>query len=253
MKPLIIGNWKMNLSLQEAVSLARSVRQRLVLNRSGNKAEVVLCPSFEALVSVKKVLGRGQIELGGQDVFWQAYGPFTGEVTAQNLADLGCRYVIVGHSERRQHLAETNEMINRKVKAVLEAGMIPILCVGETIEERREQQQDLTVMTQIIEGLAGIQLTADQSLVIAYEPVWVIGSGQAINPPEAGRMSWVARQALIDIFPLTTVQQQTRIIYGGSVDDVNIKSFHDLELISGFLVGGSSLDSHKFIDLIKAL
>ena len=131
----------MNLTVEAATALARSLRQRLALSGMGRKVEVALCPSFEALVSVKKALGRSRLSLGAQDVFWQAYGPFTGEVAAHNLRAIGCRYVIVGHSERRQHLGETNDMINRKVKAALEAGLIPVLCVGETIEERREQQQ----------------------------------------------------------------------------------------------------------------
>lgn len=253
MKPLIVGNWKMNVNYSESQSLARTIKHGLTLHRLGQQADLALCPSFESIAAVKKTLGRSKVAVGAQDVFWQSYGPFTGEVAAPTLQELGCKYVIVGHSERRKYLGETNEMVNHKIKSVLEADMTPILCIGETIEERREHRQDLAIMTQMIEGLAGIHLTSDQMIVVAYEPVWVIGTGQAIDPQEADRMSRVIRQALIDLFPLDIVQHQTRLLYGGSVDADNIRSFHDLELISGFLVGGASLESGKFISLIKAL
>lgn len=250
-KPLIIANWKMNLLPDEAAELALNLKKN-VTGPAAKNLEIILCPSFESLYQVSQSLEGGALSLGAQDVFWQQHGAFTGEVSIRSLQQLGCRYVIVGHSERRKYLNEDNETINRKVHAVLDAGLIPIVCVGEAIEERREHHQDLTVMTQVMEGLNGLSLAADGQIIIAYEPVWVIGTGQAIEPPEAERMSKVIRQALIDVLPLDQVKNQCRIIYGGSVNEENIHEFLDFKLIDGVLVGNASLKLEEFNSLIKA-
>ncbi len=250
-KPLIIANWKMNLLPDEAATLAANLKKK-ISSAVTKDLEIILCPSFESLYQVKENIHGGAIMLGAQDVSWQQHGAFTGEVAAHSLKQLGCQFVIVGHSERRKYLNEDNEMINRKVHAVLDAGLTPILCVGEAIEERREHHQDLTVMTQVMKGLNGLSLEVDDQIIIAYEPVWVIGTGQAIEPSEAERMSKVIRQALIDVLPLDQVKNQCRIIYGGSVNEENIKEFLDFKLIDGVLVGNASLKLDEFNSLIKA-
>ncbi len=247
----IIANWKMNLPLGESIELAKNICKKVKKVKLSKELEIILCPSFEALAEVNKVLGRSGIALGAQDVFWQEHGAFTGEVSPVMLAEVGCKYVIVGHSERRKYLGETNEMINRKISAALAGNLVPILCVGETIEERTERRQNHCVMTQVLEGLNGIELTEGQKIIIAYEPVWVIGTGQAIDGQEASKMASVIRQTLIDMFPLEVVKAQTTIIYGGSVDAQNIKPFMDVELIQGALVGGASLKAEKFVDLLE--
>ena len=243
----------MNLLPEVSRNLAHDLVRQIKRFKLSRKTEIVLCPSFESLASVQEELRKSGIALGAQDAFWQSEGAFTGEISAVMLKDVGCKYIIVGHSERRKYLLESNEMINRKVHAVLESGLTPILCVGETIEERREHQQDLTVMTQIMEGLGGINLQPEQEMIIAYEPVWVIGTGQAIDAYEADRMSQVIRQALIDLMPLPVVENQTRIIYGGSTDADNIQSFLNCKLIQGVLVGSASLSTNKFIPLLKSV
>ncbi len=248
----LVANWKMNLSPVESLALSKKIKAG-VRFRSSQIPNIVVCPSFESIAEVGQIIGNSKLALGAQDVFWQERGSFTGEVSAASLVDLGCRYVIVGHSERRKYLAETNDMINRKIIMALNAGLIPIVCVGETIEQRREHTQDLTVMTQVQEALAGIALDQEKKVLIAYEPVWVIGSGQAIDATEADRMSRVIRQALIDLFPLDTVNNQCHILYGGSVDSENIAEFMASQFLQGSLVGGASLTAENFLSLIKAI
>lgn len=248
----IIANWKMNLPVSESVALAKQIRKKIKKSRLPKELEIVLCPSFESLVPVNEVIDSSRLALGAQDIFWQERGAFTGEVSPVMLTEAGCQYVIIGHSERRKHLGETNEMINRKISAALAGDLIPILCVGESMTERSEQRHNLCVMTQVLEGLSGIKLKDGQQIIIAYEPVWVIGTGQAIDSQEASRMASVIRQTLIDLWPLDVVKKQTVIIYGGSVDAQNIKQFMDVELIQGALVGGASLEAEKFVDLLEA-
>jgi len=169
------------------------------------------------------------------------------------LHEIGCRYVIVGHSERRQYLGETDEMVHRKVAAALSAGLVPIICVGETFEQRQTGHQDYALIQQTSRALEGIALTEDQQLIVAYEPVWVIGTGQAINPDQAQTAHQVIRQTLIDLFPLTLVTENIRIIYGGSVDSGNVADFVRLEHTAGVLVGNASLDAGAFAALIRSV
>jgi len=212
----------------------------------------VLCPSFTALEKVAQRLKGTGVFLGAQDCFWEQEGAFTGEVSPTFLKELGCRFVIIGHSERRTHLGETDEMVHQKVKAVLAEGLVPVICVGETFEERQEGNKDFVVMSQVDKAVAGVDLQKDDQLIVAYEPVWVIGSGQAVEPAEARHTHQVIRQVLIDHFDAAAVQERARVIYGGSVDASNIKSFFAEENIDGALVGGASLDPHSFAELIQA-
>ena len=241
----------MHLGYEASIALAVALRKDVSRARLDRSLELAVCPSATALAAVGRELARTNIRLGAQDVFWADKGAYTGSVAVSQLSELGCTLVIVGHSERRRYLRETDDDVNRKVRAVLLAHLIPIICVGETLEPRRQQTADLTVMTQVIAALHGIPLEQKQRVIIAYEPVWVIGTGHGIVPREADHMSQVVRQALIDLYPLEVVERQFRIIYGGSVDHTNIRDFLTLPLLSGALVGGASVQLPKILPLLE--
>lgn len=250
----------MNLGIQESRDLAKKVKEGLIQMRAVNLAEFVICPTFPALLAVKETLGNCPIKLGAQDVFWQDNGAFTGEVSVATLKELGVKYIIVGHSERRDYLKENNEMINWKVKKVLANNLIPIICVGETFEERREGMKDTIITNQVASALSEIEIKPDQTIIIAYEPVWVIGSGQAVLPEEAEHTHLVIRQALFDVAYESRwlegenlVRSNFKLIYGGSVNQENIKEFFERKAMDGVLVGNASLQAEKVFNLIKAI
>ncbi len=247
--PLIIANWKMKLGGAESVALAKKIAKAA---KKFSKVELVLCPAFTELAAVGEALKGSGVTLGAQDCFWEESGAFTGEVSAKTLHEYGVRYVIVGHSERRQHLAETDEMVHRKVRLLLSLGLVPVVCVGETFEERQEGQKEVVVIRQVQRAANGIWLNKTDRMVIAYEPIWVIGSGQAVAPEEAEHTNQVIRQTLYDTLPNAAVDEQVRIIYGGSVDSLNVGAFLAESTVSGVLVGGASLDSSVFSALIAA-
>lgn len=236
----------MKLGINESQDLA----QQLVRLKPNN-VEVVICPSFVSLSGVARVLKNSNLSLGAQNVFWEAEGAYTGEVCANDLREVGCQFVIVGHSERRQHLGETDDVVHQKVKAALAVKLVPIVCVGETFEQRHDGATDYVLIKQVNAALDGINFGVDQQLIIAYEPVWVIGTGQAINPHDAGAAHQVIRQTLIDLFPLELIKNNCRIIYGGSVDSSNVSSFSRLNDTSGVLVGGASLKVDEFIEIVN--
>lgn len=247
MKYLIVANWKMNLGIKESAALAEEIRDNLP---DKNEAEVVLCPSFVALTVVADVIRGTEIALGAQDVFWEDRGAYTGEVSSRTLKEIGCKYVIVGHSERRGYLKESDEVVHKKVKQVINEGLTPIICIGESFNERQEGQKDYIVMTQVTRALSGIDIVGDHKVAIAYEPVWVIGSGQAVEPEEAENTHRVIRQTLIDIYPTATVNNNFKIIYGGSVDSYNVVDFLKQDTVQGVLVGSASLKAKEFINII---
>jgi len=249
--PIILANWKMNLGVADSVKLARQIVR--LAGKALTQCELVLCPSFPALAAVSKEVSDKRVHLGAQDVFWKPSGPYTGEVSPTVLRELGVEYVIVGHSERRQYLNETDLMVHQKLIAVLAAQLIPVLCVGETFSERQAGRKDLVVARQVSAAVQGLQLSPKSQLVVTYEPVWVIGSGQAVEPEEAAHTARVIEQALIDELPVEVVKKQVRIIYGGSVDLTNIDSFVNTEPLRGVLVGGASLEAEKFVPLLKQL
>jgi len=243
-KPLIIANWKMKLSVKQSVVLAKELKNRLK-----TKAEIVLCPTFTSLALVSKEIDKSQIKLGGQDCFWELTGAFTGEVSPLELEELGCQYVIIGHSERRQNLSETDQQIHQKLKAVIQTKMTPIICVGETFDQRQQGISDHVIIQQLHSALDGIILGQNQQLIVAYEPVWVIGTGQAINSQDAEAMHQVIYQTLLDILAEQEIDGRVRIIYGGSVDAGNISEFVGLKNTSGVLVGSASIKAEEFIGL----
>lgn len=215
--------------------------------------DLVVCPSISSFLLNAEVLKEARLTLGVQDVFWKDKGSFTGCESPKFLHEAGCRYAIIGHSERRQHLVETDEMIHNKINGALSNNIIPILCVGETLHERQQHKTDHVIMNQVIKALRGIDLIPSEQIVIAYEPVWVIGTGQAIEPADAEHVFRIINQVVIDLFPLTIARNNVRIIYGGSVVGDNAGEFAKLEHFSGFLVGSASLNAEEFKNIIKAV
>lgn len=252
-KPLVLANWKMNLSVAQSVKLSKSLVSSFTKKKLADRLTLGLAPTFPALAAVAETLKRKPVMLGAQDIFWKPAGPFTGEVSSVVLKELGASFVIIGHSERRQYMKETDEMVHQKVQAALTEGLMPVVCVGETFAQRQSGQKDLVVSRQVQEGLRGVELASEQQLIIAYEPVWVIGSGQAVEPAEAQDTAKVIVQSLIDIMPTSVIERQVRIIYGGSVDTSNIQSFLSRRPLSGVLVGGASLEAKRFIELMSKL
>lgn len=249
MNRIVIANWKMKPSYKESLELAKKFKEKF---KDFNKQEVVVCPSFISLSGVSKIIKDTKLGLGAQNVFWEDSGSFTGEVSAQSLQEAGCKYVIIGHSERRRYLLENYEMIHQKVKAVLRAEkLIPVVCIGEKQEDRKTERRDFILIDQLQQSLGGIKLLSNQQIIIAYEPVWAIGSGTAIEPMEAEYAHKIIRLALNDMFSMKVVENNFRIIYGGSISSKNVKDFVKLKSIDGFLVGGASLDAQEFKKIAK--
>ncbi|MBW3666750.1 MAG: triose-phosphate isomerase [Actinobacteria bacterium] len=250
-KPLIVGNWKMNANHLEAIQMVQKLSYRLE-PEDYDRVEVVVAPPFTALRSAQVVIEQDhmRIGLGAQDAHWKESGAFTGEVSAPMLAKLAVQHVIVGHSERRQHFGETDEMVNAKARAVLDAGMSPIICVGETAQQKDAGEADDVVIQQVKAALARIEGRALASSAIAYEPVWAIGTGRNAMPDDAGEMAERIRAQVTDMTD-SSVAEGIRILYGGSVSAGNIKDFMAKRHIDGALVGGASLEPDKFAAIVR--
>jgi len=246
-QPLIAGNWKMHKTQAEARGLAREIRQGL---GPGARAEVMVAPPYTALAAVAPELAGSPIRLAAQDTFWEKQGAYTGAISPGMLLDAGCHYVIVGHSERRQHFGDTNQGVNRKLLAVLEAGLVPILCVGEILEERQAGETLHRVAEQVRDGLDGVAGDLRERVVIAYEPVWAIGTGLTATPAQAQEVHAFIRSLLREF--LGTAAETARILYGGSVTPDNALSLLSEADIDGALVGGASLKSDAFLKIIAA-
>ena len=221
-------------------------------NADYDRVEVVVAPPFTALRSAQVVIEQDRMRfgLGAQDVYWEEKGAFTGEISARMLAKLAVSHVIVGHSERRQHFGETDETVNKKARAVLAAEMRPIVCVGETLEQREAGQAEELVVSQVKGGLARLDAKSAAALSIAYEPIWAIGSGRTALPDDAGLIAGVIRETVRDIAN-SDVAESVRVLYGGSVNAGNIKDFMAKKDIDGALVGGASLDPDKFAAIVR--
>jgi|UniRef100_A0A7V6DR08 triosephosphate isomerase len=243
---MIAGNWKMHKTLAEARALAREIVQGV---GKEPRTEVVLAPPYTALAAVAEEISGSPVLLAAQDTFWEEKGAFTGAIAPGMLADVGCTYVIVGHSERRQHFGDDDEAVNRKVHAVLAAGLRPIMCVGETLGEREDGKTFAAVETQVLNGLAGFPAAEQARLVIAYEPVWAIGTGKTATPTQAQEVHRLIRNLLAD----TLGTGDIRILYGGSVTPENAASLMAEPDIDGALVGGASLKAASFLGIIRAI
>lgn len=248
-RKVIAGNWKMNKTVPEALALVRELREALV--REVDKVEVVVAPPFVALQAVAVVLEGTGMDLAAQNCHWEPSGAYTGEVSAPMLAELGCGYVIVGHSERRQYFGETDETVNRRVKAVLKAGMKPIVCVGETLDEREAGRTLEVVERQVAGGLAGVPAEEVARLVLAYEPVWAIGTGRTATSAQAQEVHRAIRDQLGRLHG-QQVAEQVRIQYGGSVKPDNAAELLGQPDVDGALVGGASLKAADFAAIVKA-
>ncbi|HEX67821.1 MAG TPA: triose-phosphate isomerase [bacterium] len=239
-KIIIAGNWKMHKTNEEAEKLARGL---LEVVKPRDNVKMVLCPPFTALERVSKVIEGSFIELGAQNLFYEKEGAYTGEISPLMLKSVGCRYVIIGHSERRKYFKETDELINRKIRSAIQEGLIPIFCVGETLEERERGKAQVVVERQVREGLKDIDREGE--VVIAYEPVWAIGTGRTATPETASQMHKFIRAIIGEIWGEVKAQEIT-ILYGGSVKPENIDSLMSQDEIDGVLVGGASLDVNSF-------
>ena len=245
--PLVIGNWKMHGTLAEARPLASGVRDALRRTRG---VDVAVCPPFTALAAVGEILRESTIGLGGQNCHWDVQGAHTGEIAPKMLVELGCRYVLLGHSERRKEMGETDDLINRKVKAAIEHSLTPVLCVGETGEERRQGLTFTTVEGQLRAGLAGLSAEAIEKIVLAYEPVWAIGTGQNATAAQASEVHGYLRGLLSELTSKEAAQT-IRILYGGSVKPDNAAELAAAADIDGALVGGASLKVQDFFAIAK--
>ena len=253
-RPLVAGNWKMNLSAPQGVALVQNIDEFYRdFASEGREVEVVVAPPFTAIHSVATVIeiDKLRLGLGAQNMYWEPEGAFTGEISPTMLADARVDYVILGHSERREHFNETDEVINRKVKAAIKYGLKPILCCGESLETREEEETLPFIEEQIREGLAFLTKTQVSGLVIAYEPIWAIGTGKTATPKMAEEVCFHIRETLDDLFG-TTIADNTRILYGGSVNAHNAELFFAEDNIDGALVGGAALAAGSFNPIIAA-
>ena len=246
-KPIIAGNWKLNKTIKEAIEFATLLKRNI---RDTQSVDIVVCPVYTALAEVSEALRDTDFRVGGQDLYWEEKGAFTGEVSAHLLKDAGASYVIIGHSERRQFFHETHETVNKKTKAALQAGLTPIVCVGETLAEREKGLTYKVLEEQLAGGLAGFASTQADKMVLAYEPVWAIGTGKVATPGQAQEAHAFIRGWLKNRFGADTVKG-LRLQYGGSVKSDNISDLMRKEDIDGALVGGASLDAQGFADIIK--
>lgn len=244
-KPIIAGNWKMNMTPGAAEQL---VMELIPLVKDA-KCDVVVCPPYVDLVTVGKLLVGTNIKLGAQNVHWAPKGAFTGEVSADMLLAVGVSYVIVGHSERRQYFGETDETVNKRAKAALEAGLTPIICVGETLEQRESGVTEVIVSKQTVAALAGIEAKDVEKLVVAYEPIWAIGTGKTATAEDANTTIGVIRKAIEDVYG-KKVADAVRIQYGGSMNPKNCSELMAMPEIDGGLIGGASLKSEDFSKVV---
>jgi len=243
------GNWKMHKLTNEAHKLAADLKA--LLSDVDRPVGVLLCPPFTALADVASVIEGTKIRLGAQNMHWEPKGAFTGEISAAMLKDAGCDYVIIGHSERRQLFDETDENVNRKVKAALAAGLKPVVCVGETEKQKEKGETENVVSRQVRKGLAGITAEQMADVVIAYEPVWAIGTGKHATPEQAQDVHALIRKLIARKFN-KAVATDLLILYGGSVKPSNASELMSRPDINGALVGGASLDAETFEKIVRA-
>ncbi len=248
-KPFIAGNWKMNTDMATATSLASGL-----VNEFGDidSVDVAVCPPFVYLEPVSKALSSSHIALGAQDIYFEDNGAFTGEISCAMLKDVSCSYVIVGHSERRHVIGETDELVNKKVHAAITGGLLPILCVGETLEQREGSQTEKIVEDQIRKGFDGLSQGKAEAVTVAYEPVWAIGTGKTATSQQAQEVHAMIRSLLAEIYDSATAEH-IRIQYGGSAKPANTKELMACEDVDGLLVGGASLKVEDFSAMIKTV
>lgn len=243
--PIIAGNWKMNKTIDEAIQLVNDIKNNLK-----EEVETVVCVPFTALNEVKKIISGTKLKLGAQNMHWEESGAFTGEISPLMLKEIGVDYVIIGHSERRQYFNETDETVNEKIKSALKHNIIPIVCVGEALEQREDNIEKEVVKSQVLKAFKDISEEDMVKIVIAYEPIWAIGTGKTATKEEANDMISFIRTTIMDKYD-RGVSDKVRIQYGGSVKPSNITEIMNQSDIDGALVGGASLKAEDFIKLIS--
>jgi triosephosphate isomerase len=248
-KPIIAGNWKMHKTLSEAVAFVNEVKSRIP---STEKVESVVCSPAPFLGQLVDAANGTELKIGAQNMHFENKGAFTGEVSPAMLNDLGVTYVILGHSERREMFAETDETVNKKTKAAFDAGLIPIVCCGETLEQRESGQTNMLVGIQIEKALSGLTEEQVKQLVIAYEPIWAIGTGKSSTAQDANDTCGHIRSVVANQFSQEAANA-VRIQYGGSVKPSNIAEYMGMEHIDGALVGGASLEADSYLQLLEGI
>ncbi len=242
--PVVAGNWKMNTTLESGVELVRTMQNDLDRVQG---VEKILCPPFISIAEIRKLVDRSSLKLGAQNMYFEEKGAFTGEIAPLMLKGL-CEYVIIGHSERRQYFGDTDEMVNKKIKAALNAGLIPILCVGENLEQREKGQMESVIKRQVTAALRDVNYIG--KLIVAYEPIWAIGTGKAATGEQANEVSGIIRNLIVKLYG-GHVANLISILYGGSVTGSNIKEFISQTDIDGSLVGGASLKAAEFVSIAQ--
>ncbi len=248
-RPLIAGNWKMHGRRAETLALLAALKESLTVEHLHNR-EVVIAPPFTSLEIATQILAGSSLQLAAQDLHWEPSGAYTGEISAPMLKDLGCSYVLIGHSERRQYCGETDEHVARKVAAARKNGITPIICVGETLEEREKDATLEVIARQVRGALSGQDKTAIASLVVAYEPIWAIGTGRTATPAQAQEVHAAIRATLASLTNQPTAEA-VRLLYGGSVKAENIDNLMAQADIDGALVGGASLQADAFARIAR--
>lgn len=245
--PIIAGNWKLNKTPHEAIELVTELK-RAVADVQG--VDIIVCPVSVCLADVNDVIQESNIALGAQNLYWEDSGAFTGEISGPIIKAAGCEYVIIGHSERRQYFDETNETVNKRIRAALNAGLTPIVCVGESLEERVSDKTFDVVRDHVAGGLKGFSAEEVSSMIIAYEPVWAIGTGKTATPGQAQEVHKFIRELLTELYD-EKVSGVVRLQYGGSVKPENIEELISQADIDGALVGGASLKGDSFAAIVK--
>ena len=246
-RPILVGNWKMNMTATQALELASKL---IPLVASVKDRDIVLGPPFTSIAAVAETIKGTNISLAAQNLHWEDKGAFTGEISADMLLDSGCKYVIIGHSERRQYFGETDESVNKKVKQALKKGLLPILCVGETLAEREAGKLNDIISRQVTGGLKDISAEDMKKVVVAYEPVWAIGTGKTATPGQANDVHALIRQKVKALYS-ADIAEGLRIQYGGSVTPENVSVLMAMPDIDGALVGGASLKPESFAALVN--
>lgn len=246
--PLIAGNWKMNKNIVESVSLVKELKDFV---RGIKGVDIVVCPPFSSLWIVKEIINDTNIHLGAQNMYWETKGAFTGEISPLMLKDIGSEYVILGHSERRQYFRETSEEVAKKTEAALSVNLIPIVCVGENLKERESGETKIRIEQEIKALFSKIDSTCAGKIIIAYEPIWAIGTGRSSSSQDASQIIKFIRELFSSEYG-SKIAERVRILYGGSVSPQNISEFMNESEIDGALVGGASLHALSFFQIVKA-
>lgn len=247
-RKIVAGNWKMNMTQESGAALVNELKDKL---KNIQKTEVVFCSPFTSLASISELVKNTSFSIGGQNLFWEEKGAYTGEISAEMLLSAGCKYVIIGHSERRAYFNETDETVNKKIKRALQSNLIPIVCIGESLNERQTNQTKEVIKSQLQNGLQGLVKNEMERIVLAYEPIWAIGTGQTATPEQAIEVHEFIRNILRQWYD-DQLAQRIRIQYGGSVNESNAKNLLSSPDIDGALVGGASLKSESFCEIIFA-